>query len=130
MLKSGCRIERLQVEQVERWARAMVTYRVVAWHVLWLTYLGRVAPETPGTLVLSAQAWRMLVAVGVARGDPAHVPRVAEVSAAVARLGGYLGRKHDGPPGAKVRWQGWTKLEAMRLGWEAAHQDRNRSVER
>lgn len=130
VLKSGCRIERLQLERVERWARAIVTYSVVAWHVLWLTYLGRVEPEAPGTLVLSAQAWRMLVAVGVARGDPAHVPRVAEVSAAVARLGGYLGRKHDGPPGAKVLWQGWTKLEAMRLGWEAAHHDRNRSVER
>ena len=28
----------------------------------------------------------------------------------VARLGGYLARKHDGPPGAEVLWRGSRKL--------------------
>ena len=127
VLKSGCRIERLQLEQVERWARAIVSYSVVAWHVLWLTYLGRNDPEAPGTQVISPAAWHALV-VGVAQGDAAHVPRVADVLRAVAKLGGYIGRRRDGPPGLKVVWRGWTKLETLLLGWEAAHHDLDRSV--
>lgn len=128
VLKQGCQIERLQLEQVARWARAIVSYSVVAWHVLWLTYLGRTDPQAAGSQVISPAAWAVLVALGVADGDPAHVPRVAVVLQAVARLGGYLGRQHDGPPGLKVVWRGWTKLETIQLGWEAAHHDLDRSV--
>ncbi len=31
----------------------------------------------------------------------------------IARLGGYLNRKGDGPPGFECLWQGYLKFEAM-----------------
>jgi hypothetical protein len=32
---------------------------------------------------------------------------------ALAKLGGHLNRKHDGPPGWLVLWRGWTKLQLL-----------------
>ena len=45
VLKSGCRIERLQLETVQRLDRALATYAVVAWRLLWLTYEARRDPD-------------------------------------------------------------------------------------
>ena len=37
---------------------------------------------------------------------------------AVARLGGFLARKHDGMPGWQTIWRGWSKLLCMSEGLE------------
>jgi hypothetical protein len=40
----------------------------------------------------------------------------------VARLGGHLGRRRDGPPGWKTLWKGWLHLQTMLEGVHlAAH---------
>ena len=36
----------------------------------------------------------------------------------VTRLGGYLGRKNDPPPGHQIMWEGHTQLHFMSLGYE------------
>ncbi|MFN3499102.1 MAG: hypothetical protein ACK40A_11935 [Pannonibacter indicus] len=41
---------------------------------------------------------------------------------AVARLGGYLARKHDAPPGTIVLWRGFSRLADLVIGFEAAVQ--------
>ena len=35
----------------------------------------------------------------------------------VARLGGYLGRANDPPPGHQLLWQGYRQLQAMCEGY-------------
>jgi len=35
----------------------------------------------------------------------------------VARLGGYLGRATDPPPGHQLMWQGYTNLQMMCMGF-------------
>jgi hypothetical protein len=40
----------------------------------------------------------------------------------VARLGGWLARKTDPPPGHEILWQGYTALQWMGLGFELARQ--------
>jgi Transposase DDE domain len=37
-LKSGCGIEKLQLETVQRLQNAVATYLLIAWRLLWLTY--------------------------------------------------------------------------------------------
>jgi hypothetical protein len=34
----------------------------------------------------------------------------------VARLGGYLARSHDGPPGWRTIWKGWLSLQTFLEG--------------
>jgi Transposase Tn5 dimerisation domain len=37
---------------------------------------------------------------------------------AIARLGGFLARKHGGPPGWQTIWRGWQRLILMSEGIE------------
>ena len=34
----------------------------------------------------------------------------------VAKIGGYLGRKHNPPPGHQIMWQEYTALQFMCMG--------------
>lgn len=44
-LQTGCRVEELQLETGARLARAVATYSIVAWRLLWLMYEARHTPE-------------------------------------------------------------------------------------
>jgi len=44
-LKSGCRIEELQLQEKERLERAIAVYAMVAWRLLWITYEAREYPD-------------------------------------------------------------------------------------
>ena len=45
ILKSGCTIEKLPLEKVERLEPALAFYLIIAWRVWYLTLLGRACPE-------------------------------------------------------------------------------------
>src|SRR2546430_16047709 len=45
VLKSGCHLEKLQLETAERLERALALYCIVAWRLLHLTYLARNTPN-------------------------------------------------------------------------------------
>ncbi len=47
ILKSGCRVEALQLCSLERLERALVIYLIIAWRILhWVTW-GRECPDLP-----------------------------------------------------------------------------------
>jgi len=120
VLKSGCRIERLQLEKAERLVRALAVYAVVAWRLLWLTYEARVHPEAPCTLILHEDAWRLLLALSSPEAKvPSEPPDMRTAVREIAKLGGFLARKHDGEPGAKTIWRGMRRLNDMVLGYRA-----------
>lgn len=47
VLKSGCGIEHLQLETADRLKKALATYAIVAWRLLWLIYSSREHPDIP-----------------------------------------------------------------------------------
>jgi hypothetical protein len=66
VLKSGCGVEELQLETAERMEKAIFTYAIVAWRLLWLTYEARKSPdrkidEVPK--VLEEKEWKVLYLV-------------------------------------------------------------------
>jgi hypothetical protein len=119
VLKSGCRVERLQLETAERLERALATYAVVAWRLLWLTYEARRDPEASCESVLPREQWQVLHRV-VRKTDqvPASPPGLREAVRQIARLGGFLARKGDGEPGVKTIWRGLRRLEDLVTGWK------------
>jgi hypothetical protein len=119
VLKSGCRVEALQLQSAQRLERALATYAVVAWRLLWLTYLARREPEQPCLGVLRAVEQAVLLAE-FGRGVSERLT-LAEAVVLVARLGGFLARKQDGPPGVRVLWRGLRRLSDLVKGWELAH---------
>ena len=118
VLKSGCQVEKLQLETAERLRRALAMYGIVAWRLLWLTHEARAQPESPCTMVLDEDAWRLLVAYRNPKGVlPTQPPDLHTIVREIAKLGGFLGRKHDGEPGVKTIWRGLRRLNDMVLGY-------------
>jgi len=60
VLKSGCGLEKLQLEKAERLEKALATYTIVAWRVLWLTYAAREQPLESCEGVLAEHEWKAL----------------------------------------------------------------------
>jgi hypothetical protein len=123
VLKSGCRIERLQLRQAERLERALAVYAAVAWRLLWVSYLARAEPEAPCTVVLEPATWQALWATQhKTLPVPAAPPDLHTVVRWIAQLGGFLARKGDGEPGVQTLWRGLRRLEDITATWTLATQ--------
>jgi Transposase DNA-binding/Transposase Tn5 dimerisation domain len=121
VLKSGCGIERHQLATRERTERLLATLSIVAWHILHLAYEARHNPNLPCTRVFSDDQWRVLhLAVHQREPLPDDPPLMVVAIRDCARLGGYLGRKRDGPPGVKTLWRGWKRLSDLLSGYTLA----------
>jgi transposase Tn5 family protein len=116
-LKSGCRVERLQIDDAASLQHALAVYGVVAWRLLWLTYLARLEPEKPAGELVEPEERAVLEE---ASGGPVRTAR--QVVRAIARLGGFAGSPSQGEPGVKSLWLGLRRLEAMVEGWQLAFQ--------
>ena len=116
VLKSGCRIGDLAHESAERLRRAIGINLVIAWRIMLMTLMGRETPELPAELLFSDIELRTLQAFAKKKGlNPPSM--VGEAVLLVAKLGGYLGRNSDPPPGHQLLWQGYAKFQIMCLGF-------------
>lgn len=116
ILKTGCRIEKLGHATAERLERAIAINLVIAWRIMLLTLLGRETPGLPPQLLFDDIEIRVLGAFAKSR-KLAPPETLGEAVILVARLGGYLARKHDPPPGHELMWHGYTQLIAMAAGF-------------
>ena len=129
VLKSGCGIEELQLETAERMEKALATYSLVAWRLLWLTYEARANPEKRIEEVLEEQEWQVLyLATQKKRQLSTESGTLREGIRLIASLGGFLGRKGDGEPGVKTLWRGWQRLQDMLIGWQLMRNDHLKEV--
>jgi hypothetical protein len=121
VLKSGCGLERHQLGARERWERLLATLSIVAWHVLHLAYEARRQPQALCTCALSADQWKVLhLATRPQEPVPTQPPTIEQAMRDCAKLGGYLARKRDGPPGVKTLWRGWRRLADLVAGYRLA----------
>lgn len=118
VLKSGCRVERLQLETAERIERAVAVYSLVAWRLLWLTYEARKSPEASCECALETHEWEALYCtIHKTRTPPTEPPTLRQAVRWIAQLGGFMGRKGDGEPGVIVLWRGLRRLEDIADTW-------------
>ena len=118
ILKSGCRVEACRLQTAQRLRRYVTLCSVIAWRLYWLTYINRVTPTAPAPLLLTAEEVAALQALesGPA-AQPAPPLTAREAIRRIAKLGGFLGRRHDGEPGIAVIWRGWQRLADLALMW-------------
>ena len=90
---------------------------ILGWRVFWLTMLNRAQPDLDPDLVLSKLEPSVLDCLVP---DLAHHPHTARTLSLyltkIARLGGYLARAKDPPPGNIVMWRGLSRLNDITLG--------------
>jgi hypothetical protein len=121
VLKSGCKVEELQLESAEGLQNAIAVYSVVAWKLLWLKYESENEPELSCDIILEKHEWQALCCViNRVSIPPAQPPTLKEATLMIAKLGGFLGRKGDGNPGVKVIWRGLRRLHDITVGWAIA----------
>jgi hypothetical protein len=119
VLKSGCRVEQLQLETRERLEPALAFYMIIAWRVLFLTMLGRDCPEMPCDSVFAEEEWKAVYLVTQRKPPPTVPPSLDTMVRMVATLGGFLNRKGDGFPGSKTLWIGLQRIPDFVLALEA-----------
>ena len=117
MLKSGCQAERSQLRTAERLTNLLAVLCIVAWRVFWLTMTSRATPEAPAGVALTEAEVAILDQLAGGASPPAK-PTVSHYLVAIAKLGGYLARSKDPPPGNLVVWRGLTRLMDIHLGFE------------
>ena len=108
--KSGCNIEKLQLSDKQRFDPCLAMYLIIAWRILFLTMLGRASPSLSSACVFDTMEWQTAYIMTYEKPPPTQPPTLQEVLKMIARLGGFLGRKHDGDPGPIVMWKGLRAL--------------------
>ena len=97
---------------------------VVAIRLLNTKLLARAQPDQPiNPEDFSPEAIRILNA---RFGEPKNGWTHAALLIAIARLGGFLARRGDGPPGWVTIWRGWSRLTAMAEGIKSISRDFHR----
>ena len=118
ILKSGCRIEQLQLETAARLRRCLAMYAVVAWRILYLTMESRRLPHLSCEALLAPEEWRALCCFSRRTPTPpAKPPTLLEATKMIAKLGGFLGPAGDGFPGPATLWQGMQRLGDIVVAW-------------
>jgi hypothetical protein len=117
-LKSGCLIEDRQLGTVARLENCLAIDMVVAWRILYMTRLGRSTPDLPCSVVFEDFEWKALLQYYRPNDPlPAEPPPLQPFVRTLAGLGGFLGRKGDGEPGATTIWRGLSRLHDISHCW-------------
>jgi len=119
ILKSGCRAEDAKLRTADRLANLVAVFCIVSWRVLWLTMLSRTTPDAPPTVALTVSEVAILDRLVNNSGNRGARPGNLHLYLTkLARLGGYLARASDPPPGNTVVWRGLRRLADIQLGAE------------
>ena len=117
ILKSGCRAEQSRLRTTARLTNLLAVFCILSWRVFWLTMTNRIAPDADPGMVFTDLELRILdrlVADKPAAKLQQHL--LSHYLIKLARLGGYLARNSDPPPGNETIWRGLTRLVDIQLG--------------
>ena len=126
--KTGCQLEATQLKTagaIERWAAlvAICAVRLLQLRNLAQSAVGqeREEPDSPAHQSETLQAlvpptWLLIVAKLARSGADALTPRQFWLT--IAKRGGFIARKNDGPPGWMTIWRGWYDIMMMVHGVE------------
>lgn len=111
VLKTGCAIEKRQLESGHALTNLLAVMVPIAWRLLRHRTLAHDASDEPASSVLTPLQLRIL------RKEVPKLPRspsAQDALMAVASIGGHL--KHNGPPGWITLWRGYARLLTLEEG--------------
>jgi hypothetical protein len=107
-LKSGTSVEQSQLERADRLEPLVGILAVVAVRLLNAKMLARSRPESCEAAASFGPS--LLALLEKKLGQPKGGWSNRNLIRAVARVGGFIGRKSDGEPGWQTIWRGWQRL--------------------
>lgn len=116
ILKSGCRAEAAKLRTAERIVNLIAVFCVLSWRIFWMTMMNRVAPLVSPLVALTQIETRLLDGL-LPETRKRQKATLSTYLIKIARLGGYLARRSDPPPGNMVMWRGLSRLTDIELGF-------------
>ena len=118
ILKSGCKAEEARLRAAERIVNLLAILCLLSWRIFWITMLNRAIPEAAAELAFTPQEIYLLDQLVSDTAKTAAMGNALSLYLTkLARLGGYLARAKDPPPGNTVMWRGLTRLTDIQLGF-------------
>ncbi|GAC1461546.1 MAG: hypothetical protein PVSMB4_20190 [Ktedonobacterales bacterium] len=119
ILKSGCRVEDSRLRTAQRLTNLIATLCILGWRIFWLTMIHRAAPEAPAKLAFTPSEVLLLerLRATACRYEGHYRASLSSCLMQLARLGGYLARTCDPPPGNTVIWRGLARLTDIEMGF-------------
>lgn len=117
VLKSGCKVEESKIRNAESLSKLIALNCIIAWRIFWLTMINREVKDIPAEIVLSEVETKLLDKL-VPDNSPKKTSSLQNYLIKIAKLGGYLARASDPPPGNTVVWRGIKRLLEAQIGFE------------
>jgi hypothetical protein len=119
ILKSGCKAEESRLQTAQRLANLISVFCILSWRIFWMTMLTRAVPDASPLIAFTPLEIQILdEMVADRRTEPKR--NLSRYLIKLARLGGYLARAGDSPPGNKVMWRGRSRLTDVEQGYSLA----------
>jgi len=110
ILKSGCGAEDARLRTAERLVNLIAVFCILSWRVFWMTMINHtVSDGEPGLALATAETMLLDRLVPEKGRDPPGGRTLSTYLTKIARLGGYLARAADPPPGNIVMWRGLSR---------------------
>lgn len=116
ILKSGCKAEDSRLRTAQRLANLISVFCILSWRIFWMTMLNRSAPTASPEVALTKIEIELLDRLVKDKSGGTSRKTLSHYLIKVARLGGYLARANDPPPGNAVMWRGISRLTDIQLG--------------
>jgi hypothetical protein len=116
ILKSGCKAEESKLRTAQRLTNLVAIFCILSWRIFWMTMLNRSASDAPPALALTGTEIITVLDRLVNDKPGASRNTLSHYLTKIARLGGYLARANDPPPGNTVMWRGFSRLTDIVLG--------------
>lgn len=126
-LKTGCRVEDMQLETKSRLQNCLAFYNIIAWRILYLTYLNRTCPTLPCTAMFEPAEWKSVWSVVKKRPLPRKPPTLSEFLKLLTHLGGYNNRATEPPSGPQPLWIGLRRMLDFATAWIHFGPERNQT---
>jgi hypothetical protein len=119
VFKSGCRVEDIQLETERRLKNCLMFYKVIAWRIMYVTFLGREYPDLACDEIFADVEWKPVWKIVSDEPLPEQAPPLSVFIPMLAELGGHNNRSTDHPPGPQAIWVGIRRMTDFAIAWTA-----------
>src|SRR5581483_7427460 len=107
-----------KLRTADRLTNLIAIFCILSWRLFWMTMINRSATVmTPG-VAFTREEITILDHLIPDRSQGISRRFLSMYVTKLARLGGYLARPHDPPPGNMVMWRGISRLTDIELGFQ------------
>jgi hypothetical protein len=117
-LKSGCRIERRRLEDIDRVLPCLGLCLIVAWRTMFVCRMGRECPDADCECIFEPSEWKAVWMAVHKERPPKKAPRLSAMVRLIAGLGGYIERPKS-EPGVQTVWLGLQRMYDLAWAWDS-----------